>query len=87
MASHLIERGRRLPEGKASAGVVRARNSTPSKIHIRNLYRAADAGATIFPLIPRTLPPGHARPDGTRVRLPRARHIGLPQPDAYRWKG
>ena len=49
---------------------------------------AADAGATIFPLIPAyyfrpaTLDQ-MAREFACRVLA----HIGLPQPDAYRWKG
>jgi len=52
------------------------------------MYRAADAGATVFPLIP-AFYFGPATLDqmahefASRVLA----HIGLPQPDAYRWKG
>jgi 4-hydroxy-3-polyprenylbenzoate decarboxylase len=49
---------------------------------------AADAGATIFPLIPAFYnhPPSAevmAQEFANRVLA----HIGLPQPEAYRWKG
>jgi flavin prenyltransferase len=32
--------------------VLCVRETPLNKIHIRNMYRAADAGATVFPLIP-----------------------------------
>ena len=52
------------------------------------MYRAADAGATIFPLIPTyyNLPltlDDMAREFAFRILA----HLGLPQPEAYRWKG
>jgi 4-hydroxy-3-polyprenylbenzoate decarboxylase len=51
------------------------------------MYRAADAGATIFPLIPAF----YNRPDSIEdiARQFACRvlaHIGLDQQDAYRWK-
>jgi flavin prenyltransferase len=88
IASHLIERAADvcLKEKRPLALCVR---ETPlNKIHIRNLYRAADAGATIFPLIPAfyyrpTSLDEMAREFAYRVLA----HLGLPQPDAFRWKG
>lgn len=67
--------------------VLCVRETPLNKIHIRNMYRAADAGATIFPLIPAfyNRPASLdviAREFASRVLA----HIGLPQPDAYRWK-
>jgi len=64
------------------------RETPLNKIHLRNMYRAADAGATIYPLIPTLYnhpqtPDDMARQFASRVLA----HIGLPQPDAYRWKG
>lgn len=64
------------------------RETPLNKIHIRNMYRAADAGATIFPLMPtfynrpQTIEQ-MAREFANRV----LEHIGLPQDDSYRWKG
>ena len=64
------------------------RETPLNKIHLRNMYRAADAGATIYPLIPTLYnhpqtPDDMARQFASRVLA----HIGLPQPDAYRWRG
>ena len=60
---------------------------TPSTDPLRNLYRAADAGAKL-PVIPAFyFPPASldamARDFAYRVLA----HIGLAQPDAFRWKG
>ena len=87
-ASHLIERAADVCLKEKRPLVLCVRETPLNKIHIRNLYRAADAGATIFPLIPTfynrpaTLD-DMARQFGYRVLA----HLGLPQPDAYRWKG
>ena len=86
-ASHLIERAADVSLKEKRPLVLCVRETPLNKIHIRNMYRAADAGATIFPLIPtfynrptsfETL----AREFAFRVLA----HIGLPQPTAYRWK-
>jgi 4-hydroxy-3-polyprenylbenzoate decarboxylase len=87
-ASHLIERAADVCLKEKRPLVLCVRETPLNKIHIRNLYRAADAGATIFPLIPTFYNrPGTlddmARQFGYRVLA----HLGLPQPDAYRWKG
>ncbi len=86
-ASHLIERASDVCLKEKRPLVLCVRETPLNKIHIRNMYRAADAGATIYPLIPtfynrptsfETL----AREFAFRVLA----HIGLQQPDAYRWK-
>ena len=88
IASHLIERAADVCLKEKRPLVLCVRETPLSKIHIRNLYRAADAGATIFPLIPTF----YNRPTSLDV-LAREfvnrvlAHIGLPQPEAYRWKG
>ena len=87
IASQLIERAADvcLKEKRPLALCVR---ETPlNKIHIRNMYRAADAGATVFPLIPAF----YNRPASAEVMAREfayrvLAHIGLPQADAYRWK-
>lgn len=88
IASQLIERAADVCLKEKRPLVLCVRESPLNKIHIRNMYRAADAGATIFPLIPAFYfrPAGldaTAREFAYRVLA----HIGLPQPDAYRWKG
>ena len=58
------------------------------KIHIRNLYRAADAGVTIFPLIPAYYYRPASLDEIAREFAHRVlAHLGLPQPGAFRWKG
>jgi flavin prenyltransferase len=88
IASHLIERAADVCLKEKHPLVLCVRETPLNKIHIRNMYRAADAGATIFPLIPAFYfrPAGldaMAREFAYRVLA----HIGLPQPDAYKWKG
>ena len=88
IASHLIERAADVCLKEKRPLVLCVRETPLNKIHIRNMYRAADAGATVFPLIPAfyNRPASldvMAREFANRVLA----HIGLPQPDAYRWKG
>jgi 4-hydroxy-3-polyprenylbenzoate decarboxylase len=88
IASQLIERAADVSLKEKRPLVLCVRETPLNKIHIRNLYRAADAGATVFPLIPALYNrpvslDSLAREFAYRVLA----HIGLPQPDAYRWKG
>jgi flavin prenyltransferase len=88
IASHLIERAADVCLKEKRPLILCVRETPLNKIHIRNMYRAADAGATIFPLIPAY----YFRP-ATLDQLAHEfacrvlAHIGLPQKDAYRWKG
>ena len=88
IAMHLIERAADVCLKEQRPLVLCVRETPLNKIHIRNMYRAADAGATIYPLIPTFYErPSNleamARQFASRVLA----YIGLPQPDAYRWKG
>lgn len=88
IASQLIERAADVCLKEKRPLVLCVRETPLNKIHIRNMYRAADAGATVYPLIPAfyfrpTSLDAVAREFAYRVLA----HIGLPQPDAYRWKG
>jgi flavin prenyltransferase len=86
-ASHLIERAADVSLKEKRPLVLCVRETPLNKIHIRNMYRAADAGATIFPLIPAF----YNRPASAEVMAREfayrvLAHIGLPQPEAFRWK-
>ncbi len=87
IASQLIERAADVCLKEKRPLVLCVRETPLNKIHIRNMYRAAEAGATVFPLIPAfyNLPislDAMAREFAFRVLA----HIGLPQLEAYRWK-
>lgn len=88
IASQLIERAADVCLKEKRPLVLCVREAPLNKIHIRNMYRATDAGATIFPLIPAyyfrpaTLDQ-MAHEFGCRVLA----HVGLPQANAFRWKG
>ena len=87
LAIKLIERAADVCLKEQRPLLLCVRETPLNKIHIRNMYRAADAGAVIFPLIPTfyNKPASHddmARQFASRVLA----HIGLEQPDAFRWK-
>ncbi len=88
IASHLIERAADVCLKEKRPLVLCVRETPLNKIHIRNLYRAADAGATIFPLIPAFYYRPATLDDMAREFAYRVlAHLGLPQPNAFRWKG
>ena len=88
VASHLIERAADVCLKEKRPLVLCVRETPLNKIHIRNMYRAADAGATIFPLIPAFYYRPASLDDMARAFAYRVlAHVGLPQPDAFRWKG
>lgn len=87
-ASHLIERAADVCLKEKRPLVLCLRETPLNKIHIRNMYRAADAGATIFPLIPAYyFRPATLDQMAHELACRVLAHIGLPQADAYRWKG
>src|SRR6202171_5813809 len=88
IASQLIERAADVCLKEKRQLVLCVRETPLNKIHIRNMYRAADAGATVFPLIPAF----YFRPTGLDAMAHEFAyrvlgHIGLPQPHAFPWKG
>jgi 4-hydroxy-3-polyprenylbenzoate decarboxylase len=88
IASHLIERAADVCLKEKRPLVLCVRETPLNKIHLRNLYRAADAGATIFPLIPAFYYRPASLDDMAREFAYRVlAHLGLPQAAAFRWKG
>ncbi len=88
IASRLLERAADVTLKERRPLVLCVRETPLNKIHLRNMTLAADAGATIFPLIPTFYnhPPtleAMAQEFANRVLA----HLGLPQENAYRWKG
>ena len=88
IAERLTERAADVCLKEKKPLVLCVRETPLNKIHIRNMSLAADAGATIYPLIPTfyNLPDSMdklAREFCNRV----LKHIGLPQNGAYVWKG
>jgi 4-hydroxy-3-polyprenylbenzoate decarboxylase len=88
IASRLIERAADVTLKERRPLVLCIRETPLNKIHLRNMSLAAEAGATIFPLIPTFYnhPPtleAMAQEFANRVLA----HLGLPQENAFRWKG
>ena len=88
LASSLIERAADvcLKEGRRLILCVR---ETPfNKIHLRNMQLAADAGATIFPVMPTLYNMPKDTTEMARQFVNRVlAHTGLPQAGAFEWKG
>jgi len=86
IASHLIERAADVTLKERRPLVLCVRETPLNKVHIRNMSLAADAGATIFPLIP-TFYNHPASLDAMAQAFANRvlGHLGLPQPDAYQW--
>jgi 4-hydroxy-3-polyprenylbenzoate decarboxylase len=87
-ASHLIERAADVTLKEKRPLVLCVRETPLNKIHIRNMYRAADAGATVFPLIPAFYYRPASLDEMAREFTYRVlAHLQLPQPQAFHWKG
>jgi 4-hydroxy-3-polyprenylbenzoate decarboxylase len=88
LASNLIERAADVCLKERRPLILCVRETPFNKIHLRNMSLAADAGAVIFPVIPTFYnhPMGAAGMAEQFVCRVLA-HIGLPQADAYVWKG
>jgi len=88
VAAQLIERAADVTLKEKRPLVLCVRETPLSKIHIRNMYRAADAGATVFPLIPAFYYHPASLDEMAREFAYRVlAHLGLNQPQAFRWKG
>ena len=86
-AGSLIERAADVCLKEKRSLVLCVRETPLNKIHIRNMYRAADLGATVYPLIPTFYNLPQSVDEIARQFVYRVlAHIGLRQEGAYRWK-
>ncbi len=86
-AGNLIERAADVTLKERRPLILCVRETPFNRIHLRNMQLAADAGATIFPVMPTLY--NHPQDTAEMARQFVFRvlaHIGLPQPNAYEWK-
>ncbi len=87
MAIQLIERAADVCLKERRPLVLCVRETPFNRIHLRNMTLAAEAGATIFPVIPAFyFRPASTEEIATEFVNRVLAHVGLPQADAYRWK-
>jgi flavin prenyltransferase len=88
LASNLIERAADVCLKERRPLILCVRETPFNKIHLRNMSLAADAGAVIFPVIPAFYNrPMDAAEMAEQFVCRVLGHIGLPQANAYVWKG
>jgi 4-hydroxy-3-polyprenylbenzoate decarboxylase len=87
-AGNLIERAADVCLKERRPLILCVRETPFNKIHIRNMGLAADAGATIFPVIPAFYnQPVDSGEMAWQFVCRVLAHLGLPQPGAYVWEG
>jgi 4-hydroxy-3-polyprenylbenzoate decarboxylase len=88
MAGNLIERAADVCLKEQRRLVLCVRETPFNKIHLRNMTLAADAGATIFPVMPAFYNRPQDSAEMARQFVNRVlAHVGLPQAGAFEWKG
>ncbi len=88
MANSLIARAADVTLKERLPLVLCVRETPFNRIHLRNMTLAAEAGATIFSVIPAFYNRPADSTEMARQFVCRVlAHIGLPQPGAYVWKG
>ncbi len=88
LASNLIERAADVCLKERRTLLLCVRETPFNKIHLRNMSLAADAGATIFPVIPAFYNhPVDTEEMGRQFVFRVLAHIGLHQAGAYEWPG
>ena len=87
MANKLIERAADVCLKERRSLILCVRETPFNRIHLRNMTLAAEAGATIYPIIPAFYFQPQSTEDIAREFVNRVlAHIGLPQAGAYQWK-
>ncbi len=88
ISDRLIERAADVCLKQRRPLVLCLRETPLTKIHIRNMYRAADAGATVFPLMPTFYNrPRNVEEMAREFACRVLEFLSLPQAGAYRWMG
>lgn len=86
LADNLIERAADVCLKERRRLVLCIRETPLNLIHLNNMLAAAQAGATIFPVVPSFYNQPQTITDVARNYVHRVlQHIGLPQPGAFRW--
>jgi 4-hydroxy-3-polyprenylbenzoate decarboxylase len=87
LASTLIDRAADVCMKERIPLVLCVRETPLNRIHLRNMTLAAEAGATIYPLIPAFYSRPSTLDEIARQFVNRVlKHVGLPQKGAYVWK-
>ncbi len=87
MAIQLIERAADVCLKERRPLILCVRETPFNRIHLRNMTLAAEAGATIFPVIPAFYFRPASLDEIAHEYVNRVlAHVGLPQPNAYQWK-
>jgi 4-hydroxy-3-polyprenylbenzoate decarboxylase len=87
LASNLIQRAADVCLKERRPLVLCVRETPINRIHLRNMTLAAEAGATIFPVIPTLYNHPQSTTEMARQYVDRVlAHLGLPQPGAYQWQ-
>jgi flavin prenyltransferase len=87
LAANLIQRAADVCLKERRPLLLCVRETPFNRIHLRNMQLAADAGATIFPVIPAFYNEPVTTTEMVRNFVDRVlAHFGLPQANAYVWK-
>jgi len=87
LALQLIERAADVCLKEQRLLILCVRETPFNRIHLRNMTLAAEAGATIFPVIPAFYFQPRSTDEIAHEYVNRVLAlVGLPQPDAYQWK-
>jgi 4-hydroxy-3-polyprenylbenzoate decarboxylase len=87
LANSLIARAADVTLKERRPLVLCVRETPFNRVHLRNMTLAAEAGATIFPVIPAFYNKPMDSEEMAKQFVCRVlQHIGLPQPGAYVWK-
>ena len=88
LADSLIARAADVTLKERRPLILCVRETPFNRIHLRNMTLAAEAGATIYPIMPTLYNHPQTTADMARQFVFRLlAHIGLPQPGAYEWQG
>ena len=88
LASSLIERAADVALKERRPLILCVRETPFNRIHLRNMSLAAEAGATIYPVMPTLYDLPQSSADMAHQFVCRVlSHVGLPQSGAYVWTG